>query len=173
MGYESGYSRNIAEVHRFLLRSNLLNKVLSPVYRRCDVNPLMLTLQLVFTRWQLDLAIGYFTYGFGYSKHAVYGDPYKYPLFLDQDSMKINTIFCLHIVNFFKYHLTNEKENTLFEAYSQLEKSQRPQAWNGQLQQGRGIPGVKKLGKHWKGSYCKLIDPTSTTTAFESSQRIS
>ena len=77
--------------------------------------------------------------------------------------MKINTIFLLHIVNFFKYHLTNETEDTLFRAYSQLGNSQKPRAWDGPLQQGRGIPGVKKLGRHWKGSYGEFGNPVRTT----------
>ena len=122
----------------------------------------MLTLQLVFTHWQLDLSMRPLTYGFGYSKHAVYGSPEKYPLFLDVDCMNMNTMFLLHIVNFFKYHLTNEKEDTLFKAYSQLENGQMPRAWDGPLQQGRGIAGVKKLGRHWKGSYGEFYNTRST-----------
>lgn len=63
----------------------------------------------------------------------------------------------MHTANFFKYHITLESENTLYTLFNELEDDQKPRAWEGQLQQGRGIPGVKRLGSHWKGSYGTFI----------------
>lgn len=93
--------------------------------------------------------------GFPHSQIAVYGHPEQYPLFLD-NGFQVNIDLLMHTANFFKYHMTREDENTLFTLFKELKDDQKPRAWDSQLQQGRGVPGVKKIGSHWKGSYGKF-----------------
>ena len=55
----------------------------------------------------------------------------------------------LQHINFWKYHMVREVENTLFYAFSELDDGDRPRWWSEPLKKG----GSRKLGKHWKGSY--------------------
>ena len=158
-------SNNIRELRRFVQRTNVLDKVLSTFYHGPNINPLLQTLQLVFTHWQLDRSLQIQTYGFSYSQRAVYGHPDDYPMFLDNDRFRVNIEFLLHTANFFKYHITHEQENTLFSLFEELEEGQKPRAWEGPIQQGRGIPGVKRLGTHWKGSYGEYSNSFSLTNS--------
>ena len=83
----------------------------------------------------------------------VYSHPSKVPLFVDK-KWTINTEYLLHVVNFFKYHMKTETENTLYPLLCDLDPSQRPAAWERSLSQG---PGVKMLEPLWKGSYGESI----------------
>ena len=83
----------------------------------------------------------------------MYAHPTNSPMFLDRDRFRVNVDFFLHTANFFKYHMTNEGEQTLYPLMRQLEEDQKPRAWEGPIKQARGVPLVKKLGSHWKGSY--------------------
>ena len=65
---------------------------------------------------------------------------------------QISTNLLVHIANFFRHHLAEKGENTVYEIFSQLKAHEQPKAWNSRLVQGEG---VKKLGKHWKGTYGK------------------
>ena len=70
---------------------------------------------------------------------------------------QINMTFFVHVVEFFKRHLTEKRRGMLYELFSQLEAHEKPKAWSSRLVQGGG---VKKLGKHWKGTYGKLTQAT-------------
>lgn len=109
----------------------------------------MQTLQLVFTHWQVDQSLGFRTHSFEFSQQAVYSTAQKWPLFLDKFSTKVNVEYLLHIVNFFKHHMTGFNEQ-MFDIVSELEEDEKPGPWDRKLFQG---PGVKKLGKYWKGAY--------------------
>lgn len=116
-----------------------------------NINPLLQTLQLVLTH--LQLSVGSIkpdpVLGFAYSQFAVYCHPEDLPMFSANGAWQVSTNLLLHIANFFKHHLTEEGE-TLYELFSQLKAHEKPKAWNSRLVQGGG---VKKLGKHWKGTY--------------------
>ena len=90
--------------------------------------------------------------GFAYSQYAVYAHPDDFPLFNAKGTWQISTNLLVHIANFFKHHLTQKGEDTLYDIFSQLKEHERPKAWNSRLVQGGG---VKKLGKIWKGTYGK------------------
>ena len=143
------HSNNIAHLHHFVKASNLLDVFLSKVHRSDANGRLLQTLQLVLTHCQLDLSIRSRIGGFGCSQQVVYSHPANMPMFLDK-KWNLNLEYLLHIVNFFKYHMKTETENTLYPLLCDLENLERPQAWNRPISQGCG---VKPLGTNWKGSY--------------------
>ena len=107
--------------------------------------------------WQLDLSLHSPVCGFPYSQQAVYAHPDDFPIFLDENYRKVNIEFLSHTANFFKYHIRNPQEQTLYHLFEQLEDHEKPRPWEARLFQG---PGVKKLGKKWKGSYgISLLSP--------------
>lgn len=156
LGYKAtAASKNIIALREYVQSSNILDKVLSCLYRTPEFSPALKTLQLVLFHLQLDLSLGPATsvYGFPYSQKAVYGHPGKVPLFQGRNFNKVNIDFLMHTGNFFKYHLAEPQAQTLYELFSELEPHEQPQAWDSRVHQG---PDVKELGKHWKGSYGKL-----------------
>lgn len=146
-------SKNILALRNYVQRSNILDKVLSCLYRDPTFNPALKTLQAVLTHLQFDLSLRLPTLGFSYSQKAVYGHPNKFPMFRGQNYNKVNIDFIMHTANFFKYHMTMKDAQTLYEVYSELEDHEKPKAWSSRIHQG---PGVEKLGKRWKGSYGEL-----------------
>lgn len=118
------------------------------------MNPLLQTLQLVLTHLQLNSPSvrGNPSLGFAYSQFAVYSHPDDFPMFSANSIWQISTNLLLHIANFFKHHLTEKGENTLYELFNQLKAHEKPKAWDSRLVQGGG---AKTLGKHWKGTYGK------------------
>ena len=109
-------------------------------------------MQLALTHWSLDLSLNNLTFGFAESQSQVFGHPDKFPLFLNGEMDKVNVKYLLHIVNFFKYHMTKQEEASLYPYYSELTNELRPKAWTEPLHQG-----VKELGSHWKGTYGKSV----------------
>lgn len=95
--------------------------------------------------------MNYQTISFPASQQIVYSHPETYPLFLDKHKTRVNINFLLHITNFFKYHMTQRQEATLFVPFQDLEENAKPKAWQNKLEQG-----LRKLGNSWKGSYGKL-----------------
>ncbi|KAF7959187.1 hypothetical protein EAE96_002702 [Botrytis aclada] len=91
---------------------------------------------------------------FDLSQLEVYAPPARQPLFLGKWKGDLNVRWCLHVANFFKFHLKAGKgEGLLAHAYAELEQSQLPQPWLGRLKSG-----TQKLGSHWKGAYF-YVDP--------------
>ena len=90
--------------------------------------------------------------GFAYSQTAAYSHPDDFPMFSPNGNYFISANLLQHIANFFKHHLTQKSEHTLYHIFSQLEAHEKPKAWNTRLVQGGSI---QKLGKHWKGTYGK------------------
>lgn len=125
-----------------------------------NINPLLQTLQLVLTHLLLDISSVKASpvLGFAYSQFVVYSHPDVFPMFSTNGTWQISTELLLNIANFFKHHLTQEGE-TLYELFSQLKAHEKPKAWNSRLVQGGG---VKKLGKHWKGTYGRSPWPDSS-----------
>lgn len=91
-------------------------------------------------------------YGFPDSQAAVYSTTNTKPLFGGHYGLDVNMEFVLQNINFWKYHMIREVENTLFYAFSELEECDQPRWLSSQLRQG----GRRKLGKHWKGSYAYI-----------------
>ncbi|KAK4697460.1 hypothetical protein P7C71_g612, partial [Lecanoromycetidae sp. Uapishka_2] len=151
-------SKNIAEIRRFVQRSSIFSSAVCPFREEPNYNPALKTLQIVLFHLQLDRSLDVGMLGFPFSQSAVYAHPQQNPLFLNH-GLDVNIDLLMHTANFFKYHMTQATENTLYTIFNELEDDQKPRAWESQLQQGRGIPGVKKLGTHWKGSYAYL-DPS-------------
>ncbi|MCJ1382641.1 hypothetical protein MMC17_005754 [Xylographa soralifera] len=84
---------------------------------------------------------------FEYSQKAVYGHPLDFPLFKDEPfKRELNLNNLLHIVNFFKYHITNQDEHSLHAPFHALLDDEKPKAWDSPVK-----AGLQKLGTHWKG----------------------
>ncbi|KAL9101466.1 MAG: hypothetical protein Q9163_003281 [Psora crenata] len=152
-------SNNLESLLHFVKASNLLENIVFGVHRSDHQSRFLQTIQLLLTHWQLDLSIRSRAQGFGYSQQIVYGHPAKVPMFFDRKGT-VNVEYLLHIVNFFKYHMKTETENTLYPLLCDLSICERPGAWDSQLSQ---VQGVKKLGSHWKGSYAYMPELADVT----------
>ena len=155
MGHKAKYlSNNLRVIQEFVDRSGMLKMKCSSVEEKSDINPLLQTLQLVLTH--LNLKISSIragpVLGFATSQYLVYAHPEDYPMFSEKGLWQISTNLLVHIANFFRHHLAEKGENTVYEIFSRLRAHEQPKAWNSRLVQGEG---VKKLGKHWKGTYGK------------------
>lgn len=142
-------SNNMERLNYFTRRSNLLRCVLQ--LDGSKVHGLLQVVQLLFFPWSLDLAMNYPTISFPASQQIVYSHPEKNPLFRDKHKTRVNLNVLLHITNFFKYHMTQQQEATLFVPFQDLEENEKPKIWQSKLEQG-----IRKLAKSWKGSYGKL-----------------
>ena len=126
----------------------------SSVEKKSNINPLLQTLQLVLTHLNLDISSVRASpvLGFANSQFLVYSHPDDFPMFSENGLWQISTNLLVHTANFFRHHLAEKGENTLYELFSELKAHEKPKAWDSRLVQGEG---VKKLGKHWKGTYGK------------------
>ena len=157
-------------ITRFLLANNLLQIIFEPPKvkpsrfgsRRSGGNsttpptptPLLYAIQVICAPMLLSLEphLEQAHYGFPDSQAAVYSTTATKPLFGGHYGLDVNMEFVLQNLNFWKYHMVREHENTLYNAFSELEDYERPRWWSEQLRQGSG----KKLGKCWKGSYAYI-----------------
>jgi len=89
---------------------------------------------------------------FDISQYQAYSTPAQQPIFVGKYKQDVNLRWLLHVVNFFKYHLTAEDEGLLAHHYKDLEFDQYPKPWEGRIE-----PGTKPLKSHWKGAYSKLF----------------
>ena len=164
-------SANLAHLHRFITAGNLLTDLFRPEKsrNRSTYNrdrplpkpaPLLQTTQVLCAPLLLsfDSMLIQSHYGFPDSQLTVYSAAENYPIFIGCNGLDVNMEFVLHNINFWKYHMVRETENTLFRAFEALDPSERPRWWTAQLQQG-----VQKLGKHWKGSYAYVDRPVVET----------
>ncbi|KAL9131244.1 MAG: hypothetical protein Q9217_000786 [Psora testacea] len=147
-------SKNLKSLRHFIKASNILDNTAFSAHRSDHHCRLLHTLQLLFTHWQLDLSIRSQAQRFDLSQQIVYSHPSKVPMFLDK-KWTVNVEYLLHVMNFFKYHMKTETENTLYPLFRELEAFERPGAWDRQLSQ---VQGIKKLGSQWKGSYAYMPD---------------
>lgn len=141
-------SNNIARLREFVTKSSFLHSLLfrsnHPV-----LTDLFQIIQVVFTHWSLDLSLNCPTYSFEISQKAVYSHPNKTPMFKNKMST-VNVNYLLHIVNFFKYHITCKEEGTLQSFFEELAEDQKPRAWENHIDQG-----LRKVGTTWLGTYGK------------------
>ena len=147
-------SKNLVQLCCFIKASNLLDNNCFDVHRSDHKGRFLQTIQLVFAHWQFDLSVRSQVNGFGYSQQIVYSHPNKVLLFLDKRGT-INIEYLLHVLNFFKHHMTSEQEGILHPWLQELEKWKRPGAWERPLSQSLS---VKMLKPSWKGSYGTLAN---------------
>jgi hypothetical protein len=143
----------MAALHHFYVNQDLLLCVFYPA-RTPSKNIMTVPRQLLHTI-QAMLAPALLTlnhpgilqalYCFPDSQLSVYSND---DIFQGCYRLDINMEWVLHHINFWKYHMTRREEHTLFEAYEELAKDERPRFWSKQLKNGGG-----ELGKNWKGSY--------------------
>ena len=147
-------SNNLKVIQDFVQHSGMLRTIFYCRQEKSNINPLLQTLQLVLTHLQLNIPSvrANQALGFAYSQSVVYSHPDDFPMFSANGNWQISTNLLLHIAKFFKHHLTQQDESTLYELFSQLKAYEKPKAWDSRLVQGGD---VKKLGKHWKGTYGK------------------
>jgi hypothetical protein len=91
-------------------------------------------------------------YGFADSQHMVYADAKQRPIFTGQDRNFIDMEYILHIMNFFRYHLTRDDESVILkDAYDSLDCLEKPSAWDYKLEQHDDF-----MEADWAGTYGKL-----------------
>ena len=94
-------------------------------------------------------------HSFDDSQKAAYESVMSEPIFKNGwNDVQVN--FLLHVVNFFKYHLTQAAVLTAHPAYSDLPEASRPQSFDGPLSNGDC-----KLGKTWMGTFGKSLSVRS------------
>ena len=103
----------------------------------------------------LDTEFAFRMSGFPDSQQLVYGTQAKYPIFTGAHGLDVNMDWVLGHLNFFKYHMLQDTEASLYAAFKHLAPHERPRFWSEKLAQGSG-----KLGRRWKGSYA-YVDENS------------
>ncbi|KAI9722760.1 MAG: hypothetical protein M1828_004456 [Chrysothrix sp. TS-e1954] len=101
---------------------------------------------LTHLRFDLDLAVQ----GCAYpdSQELVYSLPHDVPLFIGSTRSSVNVHYVLHALNFWKYHMTEEKNYTLYNRYMSESPQGRVQPWRRALKSGAEL-----IGRSWKGVY--------------------
>lgn len=144
----------------FIRRSDILENVFRPRpprrVKKADgeepepgYSPLLAAVQLMCTATILKAPGN--IYGFNVSQKQAYSTIRTAPIFGGFNKQEINMEWLLHILNFFKYHIGKESENTLFEPFNKLPKAEKPLNWQGPLRNDH-----QNLGVHWKGTYAYL-----------------
>ena len=150
-------SKNMAHILRFIDANNLLNIIFLPQHagrrtsdRRPSPTPLLHTIQCLLAPalFSFNEHMMNDHYSFPDSQRVVYSTATEQPAFVGCNGLDVNMEWVLHHINFWKYHMLRREELTLYEAFKELDESERPRWWSQQLGQE-----TKKLGKHWKGSY--------------------
>ncbi|EKG19468.1 hypothetical protein MPH_03332 [Macrophomina phaseolina MS6] len=90
-------------------------------------------------------------YGFIDSQRLAYATIKAAPIFCGFNKLEVNMEWILHVLNFFKYHICKEEENTLYAPFRNLTKADTPGFWQKPLHNGPA-----ELGVHWKGTYAYL-----------------
>ncbi|EME88258.1 uncharacterized protein MYCFIDRAFT_76089 [Pseudocercospora fijiensis CIRAD86] len=88
-------------------------------------------------------------WGFPESQQMAYATATERPIFKGCNGLDVDIEWCLHQINFWKYHMLREEECTLYEAYANLDIAERPHFWSSELTNN----GRATVGKSWKGAY--------------------
>ncbi|KAF2431155.1 hypothetical protein EJ08DRAFT_660302 [Tothia fuscella] len=128
--------------------------------QRVPITRLLTMIQLVLSSRSLRFLKEAPVMGFPESQKQAYMPAHLQGLFSDAALTRVNVKWCLHVVNFFRYHMMRRDEATLFQPYKDLDEGsdglELPQFWKKQLTNEHDpIP----LGKHWKGTYAYLDRP--------------
>jgi len=157
-------SHNLQHIIRFVEANNLLKIIFKPCRfpsRHPDArrpprdDPLLQAIQVVCAPLLLSLNehLLHDHFGFPDSQQFVYSRPRDSPIFGGQHGLDVNLAALLHFLNFWKYHMVREVEQTLFAAFNHLHPDERPQWWDSKLQQD-----AQTMGRHWKGSFAYIDD---------------
>lgn len=150
-------SKNLQFIKTFIYSHTILNNLFRPTASGTRLKSrLFAAIQLCFAHWSFDLQLSPPTYGFPFSQFFVYSPALRVPLFTGSPPARnINMELALHIMNFFKYHMT-QKGETLYDAYSALSEAEQPGPWRFKPREG-----CYQIGHHWRGTYGQYTAPTS------------
>ncbi|KAI9786041.1 MAG: hypothetical protein M1816_008132 [Peltula sp. TS41687] len=160
--YDLYTSRNQAAIVSYVKqgwRTNFLTEFLKHHPALPSILPAQLNLgptllQVVqLTLSYLNFRIFGVSYQFGYSQKKVYEEWQTAPVFEGPWYNIPNIRFLLHVVNFFKYHMSTMGEHTLFFPYGYLPDFFKPGPWEGKLQV---TTEPKMIGASWKGCHACL-----------------
>ena len=141
--------RNLYALKQFVLSSRNFTDVNRLGPRSASLSPQLAALQLMCAHFMLDEKIGTEdVYSFEVSQKAVYESAKVAPIFHGFNDLQVNMEWVLHALNFFRYHMMRECENTLYVPFHDLSGLQKPLAWKTRLQDGS-----HKLGGDWMGTY--------------------
>jgi hypothetical protein len=87
---------------------------------------------------------------FDLSQLKTYATAAHQPVFNGKYKEKINALWLLYTVNFFKFHLKSAGEGIMAHAYSNMEDHQYPSMWEGRIK-----AGTQPLQRFWKGAHSK------------------
>jgi hypothetical protein len=156
VSYVPGTRGNIVDIIDAILKTERFWNETSVCSVNASPDTLVMVIQLCLTAISLDRRYcNNAVAQFDWSQYEAYASPQRQPVFLGRLKNDLNVLWCLHVVNFFKFHLKAKRgEGILAHKFDTLPQDQLPRAWVGRLQQGTQI-----LSSHWKGSYskCELI----------------
>ncbi|KAL8700970.1 MAG: hypothetical protein Q9201_005162 [Fulgogasparrea decipioides] len=159
-------SKNIQQLWRFMKKSNLLYDAFrwsaqgaaDESYLARTTNFLRIV-QVAFFSWNLHFSTTEdLTAAYPLSlRQTAYAMAYSIPLLLgrhetllvDHEGL-INLQWLMHLTNFWKFHLAINDEGPLKDMYLDLPVWERIAAWDTKLTHNE-----TKLGRNWKGSWCK------------------
>ncbi|MCJ1387541.1 hypothetical protein MMC18_000384 [Xylographa bjoerkii] len=160
---DRGISKNIKHLAEISANSCFLDNCMRFASNEELSFPQLQLYRLILTHLALD-ETAKIPYCFEYSQKAVYGHPMEFPLFTDGlTKRKLNLNNLLHIVNFFKYHITNADEYSLHEPFRALPDDEKPKPWDSPLK-----AGLQKLGTHWKGCAAYLHNSSTVSSHLRS-----
>ena len=142
----NGISKNLQAIRDYKMRSNLFHSVYSKF--QPSFSPKLRTLHLVLAHIQLDLTLSPSAFGFPHSQKAIYSHPRSNPIFKGQNHDRVNINLLMHTLDFFKYHLTFSRAQTLYRSFSGLNQQKRPRCWNARIRHG-----LQSLGSRWYGTW--------------------
>ncbi|KAI9839951.1 MAG: hypothetical protein M1819_000143 [Sarea resinae] len=144
-------SLNLDVIKQATVKSHLLNTVVASSIRGGKPLLKMMAIQLALYHIALDLELQIPVHPSFEAQRAVYQTSAHAPVFQKSYSV-VNVEWLLLAGHFFRYHLFCEYEGTLFHEYTALDKKEYPKGWTTKLE-----PGLKKLGRKWKGAYAYLL----------------
>lgn len=146
-------SRNQGQIAKYVKKTNFLAEFIrfpmipvtfSPAARLFNI------VRLVLSYLSFRTVHGCFM--FGISQRTVYMTSYAEPVFLGNNLESVNARWLLHVVNFFRHHITTPSEATLWRAYLDLGDFYKPRPWQGKLPVSTE---PRMIGPSWKGSHCE------------------
>ncbi|KAK4543661.1 hypothetical protein LTR36_005306 [Oleoguttula mirabilis] len=149
-------SLNMDHILRFIVNQDLLEVVFLPDRRsskdvHCLPKQLLQTIQVMLAPAMLSLEYRHLLsshFGYPQSQYTAYGTATEHPIFGGCNNLDINMEWVLHHLNFWKYHMVRRDEQTLYNAFKDLDDDETPRFWNQRLK-----TGGNKLGTYWKGCY--------------------
>lgn len=146
-------TRNQLQMLRFVSSTNLLSDLfVIPANPSSGYGSLLQTIQLVLSHFALRQGPGYRGHSFAVSQKAVYARSAEIGVFHGTKKDVVNVDWALHVLNFFRRHVADFTQATIFWAYRRLGAAYRPNAWVAKLCD----PGAPQMiGRYWTGSYGK------------------